>query len=69
MTVDWRYNVAVYRRLFPGSQVKMLPGAGHQLANESARLRRVNLGYVDSCLSDIGLCATRGDNAHPVERA
>ncbi len=44
-TVDWRYNLPLYQKLFPGSQVVLLPGAGHQLANETALLRRQ---YLDS---------------------
>ena len=38
-TVDWRYNLPVVERLCPGSRVEHIPGAGHQLANESEALR------------------------------
>lgn len=54
-TVDWRYNVDRYRGLFPHSQVIMLPGAGHQLANESPAMRGDYLGAVDSWLAKRGL--------------
>ncbi len=39
-TVDWRWNLPRYQRLFPGSEVFMVPGAGHQLANEAEPIRR-----------------------------
>lgn len=55
LTVDWRYNVPVYSGLFPGSEVKLLPGAGHQLANESAALRGEYLRRVDEWLALRGL--------------
>ena len=54
-TVDWRYNVDFYRGLFPQSPVTMLPGAGHQLANESAALREDYLASVDCWLAEHGL--------------
>lgn len=38
-TVGWRYNMKAIVRLFPGSEIYYLPGAGHQLANESAAIR------------------------------
>jgi lysophospholipase len=54
-TVDWRYNVPFYTGLFPGSELNLLPGAGHQLANESAQLRQTYLGQVDEWLARRGL--------------
>ena len=51
-TVDWRYNVEAYRKLFPGSQVQMLPGAGHQLANETAAIRQRYFSAVAIWLAD-----------------
>jgi lysophospholipase len=54
-TVDWRYNIAFYQGLFPGSEVQQLPGAGHQLANESAAIREHYLGLVDNYLLGLGL--------------
>jgi alpha-beta hydrolase superfamily lysophospholipase len=54
MTVDWRYNIGVIRQLFPDSQVEYLKGAGHQLANESDKIRRDYLGRVDNWLTQCG---------------
>jgi alpha-beta hydrolase superfamily lysophospholipase len=45
-TVDWRYNMPRILELFPGAQIEYLPGAGHQLANETAEIRRLYLGSV-----------------------
>ena len=55
LTVDWGYNVRFYSGLFAGSEVKLLPGAGHQLANESAALRGEYLSRVDEWLALRGL--------------
>ncbi len=38
-TVDWRYNLPVIERLFPGSRIERVPGGGHHLANEASGLR------------------------------
>ena len=38
-TVDWRFNTQAYCKLFPGSRLELIAGAGHQLANESVALR------------------------------
>jgi lysophospholipase len=46
-TVDWKYNLGFIDRLFPGCQVEYLPGAGHQLANESDSLRRRYYRVID----------------------
>lgn len=62
-TVDWRHNVRYYAGLFPGSELKLLSGAGHQLANESAQLRREYLGLVDEWLAQQGLPLTPGTEA------
>ena len=45
-TVDWRWNLPRYRELFPGSEVFMVPGAGHQLANETEMQRARYLAAV-----------------------
>ena len=50
-TVEWRYNINVIVKLFPGSRVEYLAGAGHQLANESQALRDKYLAAVDDYLS------------------
>ena len=49
-TVDWRYNTRFIGSLLPGSQVEILPGAGHQLANESMVLRQSWLDRVNDYL-------------------
>jgi alpha-beta hydrolase superfamily lysophospholipase len=51
-TVDWRYNLEIVGALFPGSRNEMLPGAGHQLANESAQIRACYLSAVDAWLDE-----------------
>jgi lysophospholipase len=50
-TVDWRYNLPVIGRLFPGSSIEMLMGAGHHLANESPALRGRYLRAVEEYLA------------------
>lgn len=62
-TVDWRYNLGVYKTLFPGSQVTMLPGAGHQLANESTLIRQTYLETVGHYLCNRGLFVATADPA------
>jgi alpha-beta hydrolase superfamily lysophospholipase len=59
-TVDWRYNVGVIRQLFPASDVAYLPGAGHQLANESDKIRSDYLRLVEAWITEAGIS---GDNA------
>ena len=39
MTVAWRYNLKQIERALPNAQVAIIPGAGHQLVNETAVLR------------------------------
>lgn len=39
MTVAWRYNLAQIQRALPNAQIAMIPGAGHQLVNETGVLR------------------------------
>lgn len=38
-TVDWRYNLSVIKRKFDRPSVVILPGARHQLANETVNYR------------------------------
>jgi alpha-beta hydrolase superfamily lysophospholipase len=66
-TVDWRYNLEFYQILFPGSEVVMLPDAGHQLANESSRLRREYLDRVDAWLARQGLLLPLIEPAAPMD--
>ena len=54
-TVDWRYNIPAIHRLLPGSRVEYLQGARHQLANESAEIRRDYLARVDDWLRQSGI--------------
>lgn len=54
-TVDWRYNLPVIETLFPGSEVQYLPGAGHQLANESDACRAQYLARVADYLATRGI--------------
>ncbi|NQX87263.1 MAG: alpha/beta hydrolase [Halioglobus sp.] len=54
-TVDWRYNIAVVEKLFPNSRIIYLPGAGHQLANESDKLRGEYLNQTANWLADRGV--------------
>jgi alpha-beta hydrolase superfamily lysophospholipase len=49
-TVAWPYNMKRIVRLFPNSQIEYLPGAGHQLANESAQFRARYLKIIDRYL-------------------
>ncbi len=57
-TVDWRYNIGVIQKLFPGSPVEYLHGAGHQLANESAAFRHDYLVRVERWLEQRGVILT-----------
>lgn len=54
-TVDWRYNIAIIEQLFPESKVIYLPKAGHQLANESDRLRGEYLNETANWLAARGV--------------
>jgi lysophospholipase len=49
-TVGWRYNMTAIAKLFPGSRIEYLPGAGHQLANESADIRSRYAASIDAWL-------------------
>ena len=54
-TVDWRYNVGVIRQLFPASEVVYLSEAGHQLANETEKIRSDYLLEVEAWLAEAGI--------------
>ena len=54
-TVDWRHNMQVVELLFPDSRVVYLPGAGHQLANESGEFLGSYLEAVDDWAGRSGL--------------
>ncbi|MCB1848557.1 MAG: alpha/beta hydrolase, partial [Halieaceae bacterium] len=68
-TVDWRYNTLAYCQLFPGSRIQMLPGAGHQLANEAGELRHAYLAavtaYVQAAGVPLAAPALRQDDYQP----
>ncbi len=49
-TVDWRYNLPQYGKLFPGLRIELVHAAGHQLANEAEALRERYLRVVDRYL-------------------
>ncbi|RRJ82742.1 alpha/beta hydrolase [Aestuariirhabdus litorea] len=49
-TVDWRFNLSAYQRLFPAARVLTLAGAGHHLANESIPLRKRYLQWLSQNL-------------------
>jgi alpha-beta hydrolase superfamily lysophospholipase len=51
-TVAWRYNMRRIMSLFPNSQIEYLPGAGHQLANESVEFRARYLKIIDRYLKE-----------------
>ena len=59
-TVDWRYNITVIEKLFPGSTVELLPGAGHHLANESITQREQYLALVDAYVASRGVSLVTG---------
>jgi lysophospholipase len=50
-TVDWRYNLDFVQQLLPGSEVRYLRGAGHQLANEAEACRREYLAELEIWLA------------------
>lgn len=54
-TVDWRYNLGAIQKLYPGTHVLMLEGAGHQLANEALPYRQRYLAAVRAYLADCGI--------------
>jgi len=49
-TVDWRYNVQQIQNKFPASQVHMIAGGRHHLANESGSYREAVYQRLDECL-------------------
>jgi len=46
-TVDWRYNIKRIEQFFAGSQIAILPGGRHHLANESQPLRQRTYALMD----------------------
>jgi len=58
-TIDWKYNLAELKRLFPLAEIAVVEGARHHLSNESARLRSKYLGLVSHYLETGSLPARR----------
>ena len=50
-TVDWRYNVNRIQRLISGTQLVILEGARHHLANESPPIRSRIYAHIDEFFS------------------
>ncbi len=50
-TVDWRHNLNVIRQKFHEPEIHMLPGARHQLANESEEFRKRIFTILDQYLA------------------
>lgn len=50
-TVAWKRNMKDIPQLIPQAEIHYLPGAGHQLANESAQLRAQYMDQIDQFLS------------------
>lgn len=51
-TVDWKYNLDLLGREFPSGRVQMIPGARHELFNESLEIRREVLYSIAAYLQD-----------------
>ncbi len=54
-TVDWRYNLPYVQALFPKTEVLSLPGAGHQLANETESVRTRYFTRITEYLASKGI--------------
>lgn len=50
-TVDWRYNLAQYRKLFPLGSAVTIDGAGHHLVGESESYRQKVFAALDRALT------------------
>jgi alpha-beta hydrolase superfamily lysophospholipase len=53
-TVDWKYNLKIFRKKFPAARVIILPGARHQLMNENEVVRTAVLKAILPESSDPG---------------
>lgn len=49
-TVDWRYNLNVYRKLFPMNSAVTIKGAGHHLVAESEEYRNKVFAAIDRAI-------------------
>jgi len=52
ITVEWRYNLPVVKRLFPRHDLKIIQGANHQLFNESEQLLKQVFTVMDGFLTE-----------------
>ena len=50
--VDWRYNLAFLEQRFPGAEINLLAGGGHQLINEAPVLRERVFELISLHLTD-----------------
>lgn len=50
-TVDWQYNLEMIKKKFESPDIRMLPGARHQLANENEAFRRKIFAIIDEYLA------------------
>ena len=50
-TVDWQYNLEMIKQKFESPDIRMLPGARHQLANENEAFRRKIFAIIDEYLA------------------
>ncbi|MDO6563017.1 alpha/beta hydrolase [Amphritea sp. 1_MG-2023] len=57
-TVEWRHNLGVIGRLYPGLEIKLLQHARHHLVNESTALRLQVFKLIEQSLNVAGNEAT-----------
>jgi alpha-beta hydrolase superfamily lysophospholipase len=51
-TVDWKYNMKLLDEKFPVAKVEMIPGANHELFNETPEYKQQALNFVSDYLKD-----------------
>ena len=49
--MDWQYNLEMIKKKFESPDIRMLPGARHQLANENEAFRRKIFAIIDEYLA------------------
>jgi len=45
-TVDWKYNLEMVKRKFPNVDIKIIPGANHELFNEVPQYKQQAINFV-----------------------
>ncbi|WP_428035779.1 alpha/beta hydrolase [Amphritea sp.] len=50
-TVEWRHNLGVIGRLYPGLEIKLLQKARHHLVNEEASIRLQVFGLIEQMIN------------------